>query len=211
MGQKLLTWIMLIMINYFFQEGLCGGFFSRRPLWWLFFKKASVVAFFQEGLCGGFFQEGLCGGYLWYQSQLILSILKSPCHLASHQDSAQSNLLFGSRCHLKIFKMATRVAYDIRTENFKQFWISMSLQCWTPTKFGLNPTYCSGADVVWRFSRWPMVATLDSRTEWFQQFLMSMSPSSPIKFQLKSDLPFQRRCRLKNFKMAAINMGTEWF
>ena len=24
-----------------------------------------------------------------------------------------------------------------------------------PTKFGLNPTYRSGVDVVWRFSRWP--------------------------------------------------------
>ena len=24
-----------------------------------------------------------------------------------------------------------------------------------PTKFGLNPTYGSGADWVWRFSRWP--------------------------------------------------------
>ena len=25
-----------------------------------------------------------------------------------------------------------------------------------PTKFGLNPTYHSVADVVWRFSRWPL-------------------------------------------------------
>ena len=36
---------------------------------------------------------------------------ESPCHAdASHQVSAQSDLLFGSRCDLQIFKMAAMVA-----------------------------------------------------------------------------------------------------
>ena len=38
---------------------------------------------------------------------------------ASHQVSANSDLLFGRRCPLKIFKMATMAAIlDIRTEGF---------------------------------------------------------------------------------------------
>ena len=31
----------------------------------------------------------------------------------------------------------------------------LNLHVTTPTMFGLNPTYRSTADVVWRFSRWP--------------------------------------------------------
>ena len=42
--------------------------------------------------------------------------------LGGDQVSAQSNLRFGRRCHLKIFKMADMVAIlDIGTELFKQF------------------------------------------------------------------------------------------
>ena len=52
------------------------------------------------------------------------------CSDASHQVSAQSDLRFGRRCHLKISKMDDMAAIlDIGVERFKQFWISMSLWC----------------------------------------------------------------------------------
>ena len=55
---------------------------------------------------------------------------------AFHQVSAQSNLRFGKRCRLKNSNMAAMAAIlDIRTEWFKQFWISMSLRC-LPFSFG---------------------------------------------------------------------------
>ena len=45
---------------------------------------------------------------------------KSPCHSsASHQVSAQSDLLLGSKCDLQNFKMVAMVAnLDISTEPF---------------------------------------------------------------------------------------------
>ena len=76
------------------------------------------------------------------------------CSDASHQVSAQSNFRFWRRCRLKNFKMtAMAVILDIGMEQFKQFWISKSLQCLS--SFLLNLTYGLGGDVVWRISRWP--------------------------------------------------------
>ena len=60
------------------------------------------------------------------------------CSDASHQVSAQSDLRFGWRCHLKIFKIADIAAIlFIRTEWFYQFYLSMWPQM-PPTKFGLK-------------------------------------------------------------------------
>ena len=52
------------------------------------------------------------------------------CSDASHQVSAQSNLRFGRRCRLKIFKMADMAAtLDIGTDWIYQFYRSMWPQC----------------------------------------------------------------------------------
>ena len=53
---------------------------------------------------------------------------ESPCHpVASHQVSAQPDLLFGRRCGLKNFKIAAIL--DIGTERVQQFRISIIPQC----------------------------------------------------------------------------------
>ena len=80
-----------------------------------------------------------------------------------------------------------------------------------PIKFRLNLTYGLG-DVVWRFLRWP--PWLPS---WISEWNVFSNSESPCHCDAshqvsQSDLRFGRRCRLKNFKMAAIlDIGTERF
>ena len=85
-----------------------------------------------------------------------------------------------------------------------------------PTKFGLNPTSRSGADVVWRFSRWPpwQLCWISERND----FCNSESPcplDASHQISAQSDFRFRRRCRLKRFKMATVaailDIGTERF
>ena len=72
-----------------------------------------------------------------------------------------------------------------------------------PTKFWLNPTYHSGVDVVWRFSRWPSWGPsqiLDQNYVSNSDSLCHSDASNQVWAQ--SALRFGRRCLLKNFKMA---------
>ena len=74
------------------------------------------------------------------------------CSYVSNQVSAQSNLRFRRRCHLKNFKMATVAAIlDIWTEQFINSESLIALV--PPIKFPLNLIYGLGGDVVWRISR----------------------------------------------------------
>ena len=85
-----------------------------------------------------------------------------------------------------------------------------------PTKFQLNPTYCSRADVLSRFSSWP-----SWRPSWIlerNQFSNSKSPCYPnASYQgwVHSDKRFRSRLGLKIFKMATLgailDIGTEQF
>ena len=73
----------------------------------------------------------------WISERNNLSNSESLCRSdASHQVSAQSDLWFWRRYRLKNFKMDTVAAIlDTGTEQFYQFWISMSLRCF-PSSFG---------------------------------------------------------------------------
>ena len=72
-----------------------------------------------------------------------------------------------------------------------------------PTKFQLNPTYSSGADVVLRLPRWP---------SWWPFWILEQNELSNFKSQChpyasyqvwaQSDLPFGSRHGLKIFMMA---------
>ena len=73
----------------------------------------------------------------WILEWNNLSNSESHCRSdASHKVSAQSDLWLWRRYHLKNFKMAAVAAIlDIGTEQFSQFWISVSLWCF-PSSFG---------------------------------------------------------------------------
>ena len=71
-----------------------------------------------------------------------------------------------------------------------------------PTKFQRNPTYCSGADVVSRFSRWWPSWILE-RNEFSNSKSLS-HPNASHQVQAQSDLQFGSRRRLKIFKMATV-------
>ena len=90
----------------------------------------------------------------WISQQNGFSNSKAPCRPnASHQVLPQSDLPLGSRWGLKIFKMATLgTILDIRTI-FALLNLYVTLM--PPIKFGMNPHYSFGEDVVWRISRWP--------------------------------------------------------
>ena len=85
-----------------------------------------------------------------------------------------------------------------------------------PTIFGLNPTYPSGADVVWRFSSWPpwRPSWMSERNDFSNSESLYCSDASN-QVSAQSELRFGRRCRLKIFKVAdmmtILDIGTEWF
>ena len=88
---------------------------------------------------------------------MILAILNL-CHCdASHQVSAQSDLWFGRRCRLKIFKMASVAAIlDIGTETILAI-LNLYVAIMPPTKFQLNVWF-------WRRCRKSEKLTMDGRT-----------------------------------------------
>ena len=92
----------------------------------------------------------------WIAKQNDFSNSESLCHSdASHQVSAQSALRFGRRCRFEEFQ-------DGRHGSHLECWNGINLAVLNlhvspvpPTKFQLNQTYRSGADVVSKFSSWP--------------------------------------------------------
>ena len=153
----------------------------------------------------------------WISEQNYLSNSESLCCCnASHHVLAQSHLQFGRRCRLKYFKMATmRAILEIGTEMISAM-LNLYNSTKPPIKFQLNLTYCLGSDVIWRISRWP-----PWRPSWIlEQNDFSISESlchcnASHQVLAQSNLQFGRRCRLKNFKMAAmaaiLDIGTDQF
>ena len=96
------------------------------------------------------FKDGHNGGHLRYRNRKILAILNlyvTPC---SHQVLAQSALWFG-RCRLKNFKWLH--GGHLENPNGTNLAVlNLHVSKMPPTKFQINLTFHSGADVV---SRWP--------------------------------------------------------
>ena len=124
-----------------------------------------------------------------------------PCHSsASHQVLAQSDLPFGSRNGLKVFKLATLGPSQISDQNY----------------FSNSESICHSSDAfhqVWAQSalRYGRCLLKNSkmppwRPSWmweWNKFSSSESPMPPITFQ-PNPAPFQSRCRLKVFKLATM-------
>ena len=127
---------------------------------------------------------------------MILTILNfHVAQMPSTKFGLKSDLGFGSRCGFKIFKMTTPML---------------------TIKFRLNPTYGLGGDVIWRISRWPPWIHLGYWNGTIFAILhLCVAPMPPIKFRLHITYGFGRRCRSKNFKMAAkaaiLDIWTERF
>ena len=66
---------------------------------------------------------------------------ESPCHF-----NTQSDLWFGRRCGLKNFKMAVLPSWISEQNDFSNSHLYNSSM--PPVMLKLNPTYCSGADVI---------------------------------------------------------------
>ena len=74
-----------------------------------------------------------------------------------------------------------------------------------PIKFQLNLTYGFGADVIWRISIWqPWRPSWISERNDFSNSESLCHCDASHQVSAHSDLQFGRRCRLKNFKMAAM-------
>ena len=135
----------------------------------------------------------------WISKRNDFSNSESLCHCdTSHQVLAQSDFRFRRRCHLKNFKINRTI-------------LAILNLCVTvmPIKFWLNPTYGLGGDVVWRISWRP---SWISERNHFSKFESLSHCDASNQVSAQSDLWFGRKCRLKNFKMAAIlDIGTERF
>ena len=80
-----------------------------------------------------------------------------------------------------------------------------------PFKFQLNLAYCLGLNVIWRISRWP---------KWWPSWISEWNDYSNSEslchcdashqVLAQSNFRFGRRCRLKNFKMAAVAWWPSW-
>ena len=168
---------------------------------------------------GSIWPYGLGGDVVWRLSRWPPSQLndfsnsESLCRVdASHQVSAQSDLWFVRRCHLKNFKMAAMAAiYGSHLEYQNRTILAILNLCVTvmpPIKFWLNPTYRLGGDVVWRISRW-----LPSEQNNFSNSESLCHCDASHQVSALSDFWFGRCC-LKNFKMATmaiLDIATEWF
>ena len=76
-----------------------------------------------------------------------------------------------------------------------------------PIKFRLNLTYGFGGDIIWRISRWPLSWILERNNFSNSESLCHCDTSHQVLAE--SNLRFGRRCRLKNFKMATMDIWTE--
>ena len=94
--------------------------------------------------------------------------------------------------------------------------LNLNVASMPPTKFRLKPTYLSGADEVWRDSRWPLW-----RPSWISERNGLSNSISLCRHKAshqvwaQSYLRFKSRCCLRIFKMVAISAnldtGTERF
>ena len=164
---------------------------------------------------------------------------KSPCGPnASHQVWAQSDLGFGSRCgpswtakHNNLSICESLCCSHASHQDFQDghhgghLWyqnktiltiLNLYVAPMLPIKFRLNPTYGLGGDVVWRIQRWlPWQSSWISERNNFSNSESFKSLQCLLSKFPQSNLRFGRRCRLKNFKMAAMvaitDIGTELF
>ena len=82
-----------------------------------------------------------------------------------------------------------------------------------PIKFLLNLTYGLGGDILWRISRWlPWQASWITEQNDFSNSESLFHCDASHQVLAQSYLWFGRRCRLKNFKIAAIEATwiSEW-
>ena len=138
----------------------------------------------------------------WIFERNDFSNSESLCHCdAPHQVLAHFNLRFGRRC---LWRISWWTSWILERNN-----VSNSE---SPFKFWLNPTYGLGGDVVWSISRWPPM--ISEQNDFSNSETLKLSKASH-QVSAQSDLFFGIRCRLKNFKMAAVaailDIGTERF
>ena len=150
------------------------------------------------------FQDGNLGGYLRYRNRTLLAILNFYVPL-------MPPIKFGLNPHNHYGRMPFEEFQDgchghhLGCEN-RTYLIILNLHVspMPSNKFQLARTYGSRADVVSRFSRWPLgywkgFAILN---------LHVMYPNASHQVWPQSDLPFGSRRGLKIFKMAT--MGPSW-
>ena len=104
----------------------------------------------------------------------------------------QSDLDFGSRFCLKIFKTASSNRTILAILN-------LYVAQMPPIKFRLNLAYGLGGDVIWRISRW-----LPSEQNNFSNSESLCHSNASHQVSAQSNLWFGRRCCLKKFKMASM-------
>ena len=85
-----------------------------------------------------------------------------------------------------------------------------------PTNFWLTPTYHLGADVVSRFSRWPLCwQSWISEQNTFSDFKKLCCFNAFYQVSAPSNIRLSRRCHCKNFKMptmaAILDIKTDSF
>ena len=136
---------------------------------------ASIPHTILEQTCFEDFQDDHCGGHLGYWNGMILAILNRYV-VPMPPTKFQLNPIYslGVDVHLKIFKFLAI--------------LNLHVAPMPPTNFGLKFTKGSGADVVSIFKMVTQAAILESQTEWFKQFWISISlwcfPSSFGSIQL---------------------------
>ena len=141
----------------------------------------------------------------WMSKWNKFNSYESPClPNASHQVSAESNLAFKNRPCFKISKQATMAAILNIGMEPKLAILNLHVTPMPPSKVELNWTYHSGADMVWRFSKWPPL-----ELSWISErndFSKCCSDASH-QVSAQSNLQFGRSC-FKIFKMADMVVKT---
>ena len=154
----------------------------------------------------------------WKAEQNNFSNSESLCHSdVSHKVSVQSDMVW--EMSFEELQDGYRGSHLGYRNGMILAILNLCVTVMFPIKFWLNQTYGLGADVVWRISRCPpwRPSWLSERNN-FSNFESLYRSDASHKVFAQSDLWFGRRCRLKNFKMAAtailaaiLDIGTKRF
>ena len=101
---------------------------------------------------------------------------------ASHQVSAQSDLRFERRCCFEELQKGNHISYLEYDNGTILAILNFHVALMPSNKFWLHSTYYSGADIVWRVSRWRPFCKLERND--FKNSESHVNRMPPIKFQL---------------------------
>ena len=102
------------------------------------------------------FQNGCCGSHLGCQNGTNLAVLNLMSPQCLPPSCSLIRLIIPKQMSFQNFQAGHHGGHLGYWNGKNLATLNLHVTLIPPNKFGLNPTYCSGADMLWRISRWPL-------------------------------------------------------